>query len=739
MSEHTHESEHSSIRMRQIVGAIRNTWFSRNVTYILLVAAVSAAIATYFAITQSENPFGPDPKEVLSLILLDLVLVLALAAIITWKIISLWLARKRGSVGSRLQLRIILMFSLVSLVPTVIISVSSSIFFNYGIQSWFDERVDGALAASVAVAEGYLKEHKANIRSDTLAMANDLNLQSEELSRQPKKLARTVKAQGYLRNLSEAVIFQRRTLLAENPDFNLAFDLSDLPEDVLDQADAGQVVLLTNTQEDRVRALVKLANYFDAYLLVGRFVDPEVLNHLKRAKGSVSEYERLQSNISSLQIRFSVIFVGLALLLLLIALWTGLILTSDIIQPITRLIRATERVKAGKLSTRVPEGRKNDEIATLGRAFNRMTGQLEKQREELVSAHEQTELRRRMIEAVLEGVSAGVVALDSKRRVTLFNRSAEKLLHLPKNPRTHTNIKDVFKEVMPLVEQAAKEGRVSQKELTITRNKRKYTLLIRVVPEEFLDEIEGFIITFDDITDLMVAQRTAAWSDVARRIAHEIKNPLTPIQLAAERLEKKYSPRKKDDAAQFARYVATISNHVDSIGSIVDEFINFARMPSAKLTKQNIVGLARDSVFSEQEVHSNIRYNVDAKDDDIAIKGDKRQITQVLTNLLKNAAESIETKAKERKRYGPNIIVSVTQKGKQAILSIEDNGAGFPPDLINRITEPYVTTRDKGTGLGLAIVKKVMDDHEGKLEVANLTTAKGTVTGARVALTFNCA
>ena len=733
--EHYEESSESWAKqvMRNAYMAFKRGGIARNLAIILTIASVFSGIATYVTITNSSKDLGPDPSRVIGWAVVDLILLLSLAVIIVWKTTKLWIARRRGSVGSRLQTRIIIMFSLVSIIPTIIVAIFSSMFFNYGIQAWFDKRVGTALEASVAVAEGYMTEHKENIRADILAMANDLNNQAGLLIKNPSRFKQVVTAQAALRSLTEAIVFQHSNVLARTGlSFSLLFEVEELPPDVLERAEEGEVVVLTSDNDDRVRALIKLNSFFDTYLLVGRFVDSKVLSHIEQTKGSVNEYLRLKSNISRLQIEFSFVFIAVAMLLLFATIWVGMIFAGELVEPVISLISATERLKAGDLNIRVKEGPRNDEIGTLGRGFNRMTDQLQKQRAELVEVNRQINERRRFTEAVLSGVSAGVVALNSNKVITLFNRSAINLLSASSEELSNKLFIDAFPEVKDLMLQAEKTPyAVVQDEINIKRKRRKAMFLVRIVTEEFSDEIEGYVVTFDDITDLLAAQRSAAWADVARRIAHEIKNPLTPIHLSAERLRQKYfKDIDKKDQEAFTKYIDTIVRHVGNMGRIVEEFANFARMPSPNLSRQNLCEIVKDAVFSEEVVHPDISYDLNLPED-IFVNCDRNQIVQVLINILKNAGEAV---AGNKSSKGKISIAAILDD--YINLEIKDNGIGFPTELLDRITEPYVTTREKGTGLGLAIVKKVMSDHEGKISVSNIIDKMGNIKGANVTLSF---
>lgn len=713
----------------------KQSWVAQNPAIVLTVGAVLSALATYFTMAQSSRPLGPDPQTVSMLLLIDLIFLLALTAVIFVRLLRLWIAHRQGSVGSRLQTRIVIWFSLITLVPTIAVATFSTLFFSRGIHAWFDERISTAIESSVVAAEGYLKEHRKNIRADILAMANDLNRQAETLSRNPLRLKQVLGTQAALRALTEAFVFQRRDVLTKQElTFPILFDFDALPPDALERADQGEVIVLTSDDDDRVRALIKLHGYFDTYLLVGRFVESGVLEHMQRARGANAEYQRLKLQASDLQITFSLVFAAIALLLLLVAIWAGMLFASALVRPISALVSATERVKAGDFDTRVEERAENDEIGTLGRAFNRMTAQIKKQRDELIEATRQSDARRRFIEAVLSGVSAGVIALDREQRITLCNRSVIDLLGLMPETVKLKPLREVLPEITALLDTAAQEKKkTAQDHLTIAREKGKLTLLVRIVAEMISEEIEGYVVTFDDVTALEAAQRRAAWSDVARRIAHEIKNPLTPIHLAAERLRTKYG-KAIDDSEGFQKYTNTIIRHVGEIGRMVEEFVQFARLPSPTLVRTDLCTILHDTVFSQKVANPTLKYDITAPKENIWIHADGSQLSQAITNLLKNAAEALLEQKNPPKKG--RIRVNLSLLDNQAILTIEDNGPGFPENLMDTITEPYVTTREKGTGLGLAIVRRIITDHGGTLSITNITSPKGKIMGAKVAVTL---
>ncbi len=722
----------------QLRDYINYKWITRHLAVILIIAAIISAIGTYIVITGSDAPLGMKPRRVLTLLLINLGLLAILIAIIGRRIWRLWGALRAGSAGSRMQKRILVLFSLVTITPTIIVSVFSTLFFNLGIQTWFNDRVQTAVQESLAVAEAYLKEHAENIRGDALAMASDVSQFSSLSLRDAEEFQRLVATQAALRELTETIVFKGNSgqVIAQGTlSFALAFER--MPPDAMARADRGEVVLMT-AENDKVRALIKLDALNDVYLLVGRLIDSKVLNHMDNARGAVSEYNALKSQLRQLQFTFSLVFVTLALLLLLASVWYGMVFASRLTTPISKLVMAAERVRGGDLSARVDDVPHKDEIGMLARAFNRMTEQLDAQRGELIDANRRLDERRRFSEAVLSGVSAGVIALDGDKNITLSNRSAMAILSKIDRPITQeTSIESVLPGIQEVLAQAEQlPGEVAQTTLTLNNNGKTITLHVRITAERFDAAIEGFIVTFDDITLLVAAQRGAAWADVARRVAHEIKNPLTPIQLSAERLKRKYLKFITEDQDNFIKYTDTIGKHVGDIGRMVEEFVSFARMPQPKFATEDLTAIIRKAVFSAQVANPAIDYQTDVPDQPLTFYCDERQISQIMTNLLKNAAEAIEAKfissGGESSQGGRGIInVRLFCKNDTIEICIEDNGIGLPTVEAQQLLEPYVTTRSKGTGLGLAIVKKIVEDHKGRISLENIPTG-----GARVVLSF---
>lgn len=710
----------------------RKVGLARKLAFLLTLAVVPSVTATFLAMTVS-GPVGPDPRTVLSLFGLDLALLLALGGVVGVRIVAVWRARRRGSTGSKLHLRFIVLFSLVAVTPAIVVSVGSTVFFRYGVESWFSDRVRTALQASQQVAKAYLEEHQQIIGGDALAMANDINREGGDLNRSPQRFSGFVASQAAIRGLTEAIVFegQGRVLARSGLAFSIESGLDQIPYWAYEKARSGEVAVLTSDDDDRVRALVRLQGFYnETYLYVGRFVDPKVIGHMEQTSAAVAEYERLEGRRVGLEKAVSLIFAVIALLLLLAAIWVGLTMATSLATPIARLIDAAERVRSGDLSARVGEDAA-DEIGTLSRAFNRMTDQLAQQRRELVEANRELDERSRFTETVLAGVSAGVIGLDRHGHVHLPNRSACDLLAIDPDEV----IGRLLEEVAPELAESLDEGRrrpdrLIQNEVKVARAGRSRTLLVRVAGERLEGETIGFVVTFDDITELVSAQRKAAWADVARRIAHEIKNPLTPIQLSAERLKRKYLKEIQSDPETYIKLIETIVRQVGDIGRMVDEFSSFARMPAPQMKTEDLVEICRQSMFLQRTGYPDVTFESDLPAGKAPQVCDGRLIGQGLTNLLKNAVEAIQG------REGadlPRGLIRLTLSGGPGnwLIEVSDNGKGLPAENRDRLTEPYMTTRAKGTGLGLAIVKKIMEDHGGDLY---LEDAPGG--GARVGMIF---
>ena len=711
----------------------RQVGLSGKLAFALALATFASGMATYTAWTGSA-PQAPNPRVVLILLVIDLVLVLSLGAVIARHMVRLWVARRLGSAGSRLHSRFVAMFSLVAVTPAIIVALFSAVFFHLGVQSWFSDRVRTAVGGSLAVAEAYVAEHRHTIRADILAMANDIDRMAPRLRGKQQQFSRFLAIQASRRALNEATVFTRNGAVLGRTFLSLSAALDELPMHRLAGVSRSDPLIFESDRDDQVRALVRLDGYLDAYLFVARFVDPVVLNHVETTRAVVREYEALEGARTDIQLTSALIFIVVALMLLMAAIWLGLTFANRLVGPVRGLMVAAERIRDGDLSARVEEGVGDDEIGSLSRAFNRMTQQLSEQREELVAANRAMDRRRRFTEAVLSGVSAGVVSLDGSGIITLPNSSAAQLLETSIEALVGKAFGEAVPEMTALLQQARQRpGRTVEGEVSLIRKGHRRSFMVRIRTDRTADQRFGAIVTFDDVTELVTAQRTAAWADVARRIAHEIKNPLTPIQLSAERLKRKYLKQIETDQDIFTQCTDTIIRQVGDIGRMVDEFSAFARMPAAEMKDVDLREVVRAAMFAEEFAHRDIEYAVALPDTAVSIRCDSRHLNRLLTNLLQNAHEAIDARAGDAvPNLGAGVIsIALETEGNTAQLLIQDNGIGLPAEGRERLVEPYVTNREKGTGLGLAIVKKIMEEHGGRMLLED-----GVGGGALIRLSF---
>ena len=723
---------------------VTNDSVQRKLAYGLAGAAVVSGIATVATMTGG-TAAATDLQTILNLIYVDGFLLLLLGVVVARRLVTVWQERRRGQAGAGLHVRMVMLFSLVAVTPVILVAVFSALFIHYGLQVWFSERISTAVNQSLSVANSYLQEHRKNIYTDAFAMAGELNFIAPMLTNDPVRFGQVLSHHASVRSLSKVLVVNRRGQVLARSQLSLSMIPGDVPEDAFERANRGEIMVLGGRAEERMRAIVKLKSFVEAFLLVERFVDPKVIAHIKQIGEAVSRYQALEKERGGIQITFVMIFVVVALLLLLAAIWTGLTVSTQLARPIISLISAAEKVSAGDLTVRVDTTDGPDEISMLSRAFNNMTSELKSTQEGLIDANRQVDERRRFTETVLAGVSAGVIGLDKNGHIHLPNRSASELLATGLEESIGKTLGDAVPEMADLLDQIRKRPeRPQQSEITVLRRGRSRTLMVSIAAERLGGEIIGYVVTFDDVTELFSAQRTAAWADVARRIAHEIKNPLTPIQLSAERLKRKYLDEIKSDPETFSNCTDTIVRQVEDIHRMVDEFSSFARMPQLSLRDENLSEICRGTLSLERNRHPDIDYETDLPDEDFRLYCDHRQISRALTNLLKNAAESVTgIKTKEGAGATKGLIRLIAGNGPQEsggdekggdpiiTVTIEDNGRGLPEEHREQLTEPYVTTRTKGTGLGLAIVKKIMEDHNGYLILENREGG-----GAKVSLVF---
>ena len=683
--------------------------------YLAVLAALAIGIYTIYTLAQFD-PAQSDSGQLATLIAVDVLAVIIVGAFVIRQILRLWVERRQKLAGYQLHWRLALLFGGVAALPAVITTAFALFVVDYSLRGWFADRISTAVTGSVQVADAYFEEHASSIRSDVLTIANDVNREAFKFRDEPALLNQYLTNQAALRNLSEVIILDGTGQVAAKSRFAFAVTFTSFGEDWLEQARQGEVVILRGDETNKLRAVVKLNSFVDAYLFVGRFIDRSVLDAVDGTRLAAADYQQLGIRQLDLQVSFAFVFGLILVLLLITALWIGLNLATAIVEPLGSVISVAEQVRGGNLSERVPAGLELDEVARLGLSFNKMLDELVRSREQLVHANMQIDRRREFTEAVLGGVSSGVIGLDSDQRVTLPNNSACQLLSLSDSDMIGRKLADVVPEFAGLIATGtSRRRRFAEEQIILERDGAILTLRARIATERVDGRVIGYVVTFDDVTDLLTAQRKAAWSDVARRIAHEIKNPLTPIQLAADRLRRKYRPEDEAAGAQFSEYLSIIGRQVNDIGRMVDEFSDFARMPQPAMEELSLAELAHGQValFEAQKVEFST--DLDTDPDGGMVMGDAGLLRQALTNIIQNAIDSLSG----ARLAEAQIRLALSVNDGQVCLEVSDNGPGFPKKGRSSLLEPYVTGRDKGTGLGLAIVGKIIQDHSGELELAD--------------------
>ena len=715
----------------------RAFWIGLSVVILSLVSA----FATYLILT-GLTPIAPRGEVVLVVLFFNVVLIGAMIALLAWQTSGLARAWREKIPGARLHIRIVLLFSIIAALPTLLLAVGATVTFSRSLDGWFSTRTRAIVSSSRDVATAYLDEHGQVIRTDIVNMARDLDAAAGSVAGDPVKLQRVVMVQAGLRDLPAAYIIDANG----NPDVEASAD-NKLPYKApspaaIRQAEEGQVPLLMPTPDRyRVAAVTKLDKYPGKYLYVARGVSPKVIEHLQLTAQNVDEFNRLRKARGGLKLAHALMYTMISMTALLAAIWVGLWFAGRFVAPVRRLIVAAQLVSTGDLAVELPEKRGEGDLRRLSNTFNKMTRELKHQRDALMTANEQLLERRHFMEAVLSGVSAGVIGLDSQDRITLVSRAAAGLLGLVDEDLVGRKLAEAvptFAGVLDKKDEHTLKGR-SLEEVTFDVGGEERTFAVMVTRERAGGDV-GSVVTFDDVTDLVAAQRTAAWADVARRIAHEIKNPLTPIQLSAERLRKKYAHTITADRDTFERLTMTIERQVTDLKTMVDEFAEFARMPKPEIGRHDLRHAVQEPIVLFREGHPEIQYELKLPDKPLLMSFDRRLITRAVTNLVKNASEAIEAARDsdgKAKGYKGRVETIVTPQSDRVTIEVIDNGIGLPKHNRARLLEPYVTTKGhKGTGLGLAMVQKITEQHGGTLTLEDAPPAQGRTRGALIRITL---
>lgn len=699
---------------------------------LIVILSLLSGIATYLILT-GLTTIVPNHSVVVTMLLANGILVLAMLCMIAWQLIGLWLARRRQAAASRLHIRIVALFSFIAALPAIVLAIFATVSLDRGLDHWFSSRTKSIIQNSITVATAYLHEHGQVIRSDVVSMAADIDEAVPLVRSKPERFGRFLSAQAAVRSLSQAALVDSTgKVLATAGSLNDP-DYVPPPGRALEVAKEGKAVVIAPGKTNKVGAVIKLSNFDDTYLYIVNNVNPKVLQHLRDTRASVQEYQQLEQRRTGVQIAFGMMYLVIALTLLLSAIWIGMWFANRLVAPIRRLIGAAKQVSEGNLNIQVATDPSEGDLGQLGATFNDMTLELRTQRDELIDANTQMDERRRFTEAVLSGVTAGVIGVAPNGAVTLTNPSAEELLGITNKQLTGKPLAEVVPEFAELFGRARKQaGKPAHEHVHLIRHAQERTFAVRVTSERSDQKEYGYVVTFDDITELVVAQRTSAWADVARRIAHEIKNPLTPIQLSAERIKRKYGATITKDRDIFDRCTDTIIRQVGDIGRMVDEFSAFARMPKPVMEQHDVREILRETVFLFHVGNPDITIEADVPDEPILTLCDRRLFSQAITNLVKNATEAIEGHAEKLNDpdFKGHIVARARQSGSRFSIEVVDNGSGLPKEGRNRLVEPYMTTREKGTGLGLAIVQKITEQHGGTLQLRDAPKRNGQADGA---------
>ena len=661
-------------------------------------------------------------STVLRLILLaDLFYILLVAALVLRRVMRIMAERRLEFAGSRLHLRLSGVFAFLALMPTILVAIFAVFTVNFGLEGWFSERVRNVVGSSLAAAQAYEDEHRKDLTEDALSFAyyiNSIKTKNFLLPDDQLRPALTVGQTNIQRGLKEAYLIDGTGLLHTRGERSYLFDFEQPSTEDITRAKTGETVIIEDWTNNEFRALIYLKGFADRYLYVSRVVDGSILSLLDETKQTARLYHQLEADRGRLLFEFGLLYLGFAIILILAATWLGLWFAERLSRPVGRLAEAAMQVGDGNLNVRVPEGDDDDEISMLGQLFNKMTHDLKGQRDALIAGNTQTERRRRLFDSVLSSITSGVIGLDGKGRVTFVNRAASRLLDF-QDEGSSPLIQKIAPEFSALFERQCQNDDAVQEELRLMRNGRIENLLVRMaVRQSSAGQLEGYVVTFDDVTDLVSAQRMAAWGDVARRIAHEIKNPLTPIQLSAERIKRKFRPLVGDQADSLEQYADVIIRQTNDLRRIVDDFSKFARMPEPEKRTHDLTKILNDAVLLQEVAMPQIALITEILAENIWIDVDQTMMSQALMNLIKNASEAIDTYIEKfgNASYEPEIFITLNSQDNLVILQIMDNGIGLPPDR-GHLFEPYVTTREKGTGLGLSIVKKIIEEHGGTLSL----------------------
>ena len=732
--------------MKNILGKLKQ-WRNRRkfLTILAWSLILLGPILTGLTVSILQGEFGSKLSNILRLILLaDGIYLLVVISIVGYAVMRMFAARRAKSAGSRLHMRLSRVFAIVALIPTVLVAVFAVVTLSIGVEGWFSKNVQNVVKSSLSAAEAYKNEQRDDLKIDLSFMSVRLNeyKKSNSFVSDSDLRVQLISIQKLIqRGLKEAYIIDRNANLRSRGELSYLFGYEEPSDEIMKSAELGDLIIIEDWPNNEFRSLIRLKSFEDKYLYISRTVDGKILNLLDKTMESAITYNTMESQREKILWSYGLLYLGFATFVILSSILLGMLFAERLSRPVGRLAGAAQRLGAGDFDVKVIEEKGDDEIAMLSRVFNHMTKQVKRQRDDLIAANDYTERRRRLFDSVLSGVTAGVIGLSSDGNIGFINLAAQKLLNLNSDNHEGKSIQIAVPEFIDLFRLIQKnDNKTQQQEIKLTRAGAIEILLVRISARISENElVEGYVITFDDVTNLVSAQRLAAWGDVARRIAHEIKNPLTPIQLSAERLKRKYSPIVGTEDSNLSQYCDVIIRQTNDLRRIVDEFSKFARMPEPIKRPTNVTKLLKAVILLFQVSSPKISIVFNNLYDDFNVSIDETMINQAFTNLIKNAGEAIESKLNSQPdlKFDPEIRITIDQIMNDLEITIEDNGIGLPNQGRSRLFEPYVTNRENGTGLGLSIVKKIIEEHNGSLELLDASPFSKTDSfGAKMRIVF---
>ncbi|MBA4783211.1 MAG: PAS domain-containing sensor histidine kinase [Rhizobiales bacterium] len=687
---------------------------------------------------------GIEPNEYVTQIIAATIagLIFCLVVTVGFEIFRLWRARLKGRAAARLHIRLVSLFAFIAAVPALIVAVVASLTLDQGLDRWFSDRTQSIVQSSVIVARSYLNEHARFLLADIDAIARDYERIGNVVQTNPSQRKLFLTTQAQIRKIPHLQIIDGNGEVIDSAHLPSPREWPEVPEVALIDAkksiDRVPIFINPGRTKNLVGAIIRIDQFEEKFLYAVKAVDPKVVQYLRDAELKSAEYSSLQASRTGTQIAFALLYLGVALVLLVSSVWLAINFADNLVNPIRQLMLAAEQVSKGDLSVQVPVRKREGDIAALSETFNVMTNQLNDQRRDILDVNDKLDQRRRFIETVLAGVTAGVVGVSADGRIEVINRFGLSLIAGTEKDILDKPVSEVIPEVAPLIDMALASGRDDHRsQILLARRGMELTVNARITAEFSDGKRDGFVLTLDDITELVTAQRTSAWADVARRIAHEIKNPLTPIQLSAERLRRRFGKDLSEkDQEVFDKCTTTIVRQVGDIGRMVDEFSSFARMPKPTFAKGDMRECLKEAVYVREVAQPELRFAIDLPAEPMIGYFDERLMSQAITNLVKNAGEAIQKPEDDDGAFQGRIILRATADRDQMVVEIIDNGRGWPKENRNQLLEPYMTTRKKGTGLGLAIVVKVVEDHNGRVELLDAPDFAETGRGAMVRLTL---